>query len=148
MRKLLHVVLFAAVLAAPAFVALRSREACAAVAYESPYTFEQTFGTALRLVRVDLGCKITEKDAENGYLLFDYTSTESGKQVHHGSVEVVRGRQGAHVSVQLSALPRYHEQMIIDALARKLVVEHGEPPSRDKAPPPVDADGGAGDASS
>jgi hypothetical protein len=149
MRKLLHVVLFAAALTGPAVVVLRSPEACANVAYESPYTFEQTFGTALRLVRVDLGCKITEKDAENGYLLFDYTSTESGKQVHHGSVEVVRGRQGAHVSVQLTSLPRYHEQMIIDALGRKLVVEHGEPPVRDKTPlPPIDVDGGAGDASS
>jgi hypothetical protein len=148
MRKLRHVVLLAAMLAAPAYVALRSPEACANVAYESPYTFEQTFGSALRLVRVDLGCKITEKDAENGYLLFDYTSSESGKQVYHGSVEVVRNRQGAHVSVQLSALPRYHEQMIIDALARKLGVEHGDPPARDKAPPSTDADGGAGDASS
>ncbi len=143
MRRLVHVVLIAAALATPAFVALHSEEACASVAYESPYTFEQTFGTALRLVRVDLGCKITEKDADNGYLLFDYTSTESGKQVHHGSVEVVRGRPGAHVSVQLPSLPRYHEQMIIDALARKLVSDHGDPPARDKpvAPPP---DGDAG----
>ncbi len=146
MRKLRHVVLLAATLAAPAFVALRSPEACASVAYESPYTLEQTFGTALRLVRIDLGCKITEKDAENGYLLFDYTSSESGKQVHHGSIEVVRGRGGAHVSVQLSSLPRYHEQMIIDALARKLVVEHGDPPPHDKAPPPPVDDAGTGDA--
>jgi hypothetical protein len=149
MRRLVQVVLLAVALAAPAFVALRSEEACASVAYESPYTFEQTFGTALRLVRVDLGCKITEKDGDNGYLLFDYTSTESGKQVHHGSVEVVRGRLGAHVSVQLPSLPRYHEQMIVDALARKLASDHGDPPSREKpAPAPADGDAGAaGDAS-
>jgi len=146
MRRLAHVLLLAAALGAPAFFTLRTREACASIAYESPYGFEQTFGTALRLVRVDLGCKITEKDADNGYLLFDYTSTESGKQVHHGSVEVVRGRRGTHVSVQLPSLPHYHEQMIVDALARKLVVEHGDPPPRDKpTPPPLDAD--AGDAS-
>jgi hypothetical protein len=150
MRRLVHVLLLATALTAPAFVALHSQEAYASVAYESPYTFEQTFGTALRLVRVDLGCKITEKDADNGYLLFDYTSTESGKQVHHGSVEVVRLRQGARVSVQLPSLPRYHEQMVVDALARKLVAEHGEPPAHDKAPSPpsdTDADGGTGDAS-
>lgn len=146
MRRLVHVVFLAVALAAPVFVALRSDEACASVAYESPYTFEQTFGTALRLVRVNLGCKITEKDAENGYLLFDYTSTESGKQVHHGSVEVVRGRLGAHVSVQLPSLPRYHEQMIVDALARKLASNHGEPPPRDR-PVPAPVDGDAGDAS-
>jgi hypothetical protein len=147
MRRIVHALLLVAALGAPAFVAFQSREACASVAYESPYTFEQTFGTALRLVRVDLGCKVTEKDSDNGYLLFDYTSTESGKQVHHGSVEVVRGRLGAHVAVQLPTLPRYHEQMIVDALARKLAAEHGEPPTH--APPapaaPVE-DGGEGDA--
>jgi hypothetical protein len=147
MRKLVHVLFLAAALTTPMFVALRSQEAYASVAYESPYTFEQTFGTAVRLVRIDLGCKITEKDSDNGYLLFDYASTESGKQVHHGSVEVVRSRQGARVSVQLSSLPRYYEQMIVDALTRKLVVEHGEPPARDKASPPADIDGGDVDAS-
>lgn len=149
MRRLVHVLLLAAALAAPAVVALHSQEASASVAYESPYSFEQTFGTALRLVRVDLGCKITEKDSDNGYLLFDYTSSESGKQVHHGSVEVVRVRQGAHVSVQLPSLPRYHEQMIVDALARKLASEHGEPPSRNKpTAPPADGDGGTSDDAS
>jgi hypothetical protein len=145
MRRLGQVLVLAAALAAPVLVALPSPEAGAASAYESRYTFEQTFGTALRLLRVDLGCKITEKDADNGYLLFDYTSGESGKQVHHGSVEVVRSPKGAHVTVQLASLPRYHEQMIVDALVRKLLAEHGEPP-REKAPAPPDADGGAADA--
>ena len=144
MRRLVHVVLLAAALAVPVLVALPSEEACASVAFESPYTFEQTFGTALRLVRVDLGCKITEKDADNGYLLFDYTSSESGKQIHHGSVELVRSKRGTHVTVQLPSLPRYHEQMIVDALARKLASDHGEPPSRDKAAPPPPSDGDAG----
>jgi hypothetical protein len=144
MRRLVRALILSAALGAPAYVALRSPEAGASVAYESRYSFEQTFGTALRLIRVDLGCKITEKDMDNGYLLFDYTSTESGKQVHRGSVEVVRGQKGAHVSVQLPSLPRYHEQMIVDALARKLMAEHGDPPARDKAPPtPPETDAGA-----
>jgi hypothetical protein len=148
MRRFVQVLAMAAALAAPAVVALQGGDAQASVAYESRYTFEQTFGSALRLLRVDLGCKITEKDVDNGYLLFDYTSSESGKQVHHGSVEVVRARQGTHVSVQLTSLPRYHEQMIIDALAKKLAAEHGDPPAHEKAPPPPppDADGGAADA--
>jgi hypothetical protein len=146
MRKLVQIVLLAAALGAPAFVALRSNEAAASVAYESPYTFEQTFSTALRLLRVDLGCKITEKDADTGYLLFEYTSPESGKRVNKGSVEVVRTSKGAHVAVQLPALPTYHEQMIVDALGRKLTSEYGEPPPKAKAPPPpADADAGASD---
>ena len=148
MRRIARVLFLVTALAGPAFVAIESKEACASVAYESPYSFEQTFGTALRLLRVDLGCKITEKDVDGGYVLFDYTSTESGKRVHRGSIEVVRGKEGAHVSVQLPTLPRYHEQMIVDALARKLLAEHGEPPSREKAPPPPppDEDAGAADA--
>jgi hypothetical protein len=139
---------FAATLLASGVALFQGREASARVAYDSPYTFEQTFGTAIRLIRVDLACKVTEKDADNGYVLFDYTSSESGNKVHRGSLEVVRASQGAHVSVQLSTLPAYHEQMIVDALSRKLVAEHGDPPPHDKAappPPPADdagADGG------
>lgn len=151
MRRFVQILMLATALAAPAVAALRSPEALAAVAYESPYTFEQTFGTALRLLRVDLGCKITEKDTDSGYMLFEYTSSESGKQIHRGSIEVVRGQKGAHVSVQLSSLPRYHEQMIVDALARKLLAEHGEPPPREKEkappqPPPPETDAGSPDA--
>ncbi|MFT3769227.1 MAG: hypothetical protein QM820_27630 [Minicystis sp.] len=59
----------------------------------------------------------------------------------------MKNRQGAHVSVQLPSLPNYHEQMIVDALSRKLLAEHGEPPRSKPAPPqaPPD-DAGAGDA--
>jgi len=147
MRRLAQIVLLAA-LAAPAVIALHSEDVYASVVYVAPYTFEQTFGTALRLLRVDLGCKITEKDAENGYLLFDYTSPESGKDPRHGSIEVVRSPDGTRVSVQIPSLPQYHEQMIVDALARKLLAEHGEPPPHPRSPPP-DVDGGAaGDAGS
>lgn len=150
MRRLVQVLVLAAALTAPAVLALHIDDAYAEVAYDSPYTFEQIFGTALRLVRVDLGCKITEKDPDSGYLLFDYTSVESGKRVHHGSIEVVRGKQTTHVTVQLPTLPQYHEQMILDALTRKLVAEHGDPPPRSKqAPPPPappDDAGAAADA--
>jgi len=149
MRRLAHVVLLVA-LAAPAVVALHSEDVYASVVYVAPYTIEQTFGTALRLVRIDLGCKITEKDVDNGYLLFEYTSPESGKEPRKGSIEVVRTSQGVRVTVQLPSLPQYHEQMIVDALARKLVAEHGDPPSHAKPPPaPPDGDAGtAGDAGS
>lgn len=154
MRRLLRVLLFVASIGAPVVITLTSADVSATATQSSPYTFEQTYGTALRLLRVDLGCKITEKDQDNGYILFDYTSPESGKRVHHGSIEVVRRKQGTHVTVQLPTLPQYHEQMIVDALMKKLSTEHGEPPAREKdkekdkekspAAPPADggADGG------
>ena len=140
MQSSAKVLCLAFVLAFAALSGIPGAPAEASVAYASPYTFEQTFGTALRLIRVDLGCTITEKDVENGYLLFDYTSPESGSRIHHGSIEVVRGKLGAHVSVQLPTLPQYHEQMIVDALAKKLQREHGDPPA---APPPKAEDAGA-----
>jgi hypothetical protein len=141
MRCSAKALLLVATLAGPAWIGLGVPDVQASVAHASPYTFEQTFGSALRLIRIDLGCSITEKDVENGYLLFDYTSPESGSRVHHGSVEVVRGKPGSHVTVQLSTLPRYHEQMIVDALAKKLAAEHGAPPS---PPPPPAPPGDAG----
>jgi hypothetical protein len=139
MRRFASAVVLAAALALPAAMMLPAGEAAASAAYESPYTVEQTYGTALRLVRVDLGCIITEKDPANGYLLFEYTSPESGNRVHRGSLEIVRGHAGTHVSVQLSTLPRYHEQMILDALTRKLTAEYGSPPPKPAPKPPLDA---------
>jgi hypothetical protein len=142
-RALHRIVLALALATAPIVLALGAGDAGAAVPLESPYTYEQTFGTAVRLLHVDLGLKITEKDVDGGFVLFDYTSPESGKRVTKGSLELVRSRAGVHVSVQLPAMPSYHEQMIVDALARKLLAEHGEPPKpKAPAPPPADADAG------
>ncbi|WP_437761273.1 hypothetical protein WMF27_05660 [Sorangium sp. So ce281] len=143
MRRFPSIALAALVaLAVPVASGLGERHASASVAYESPYTFEQTFGTALRLVRVDLGFKLVEKDVSNGYLLFEYRSPESGGRVTQGAIEVVDGRAGVHVAVQLPAMPQYHEQVLLDGLVKKLTAEHGDPPK--KAPagggaPPPDA---------
>jgi hypothetical protein len=123
---------------APALVALAisllvtlgySRSSTANVAYTSPYTYEQTFGTALRLVRVELGLKVVEKDESAGYLLFEYKSPESGKQTSTGSMQFVRNKGRTQVSVQLPSMPSYHEQMVVDALAKKLASDHGAPVS-------------------
>jgi hypothetical protein len=133
----------AAVALVPALTTLAPREAVASVSYDSPYTYEQTFGTALRLVRVDMGFKVTEKDADAGYLLFEYTSPEAGKP-SSGSIELVRNNDGVHVTVQLPSMPSYHEQVLLDHLVKKLQAEHGDPPHHEKpAPPPSDADAGA-----
>jgi len=144
MRLAVRALIVAAVFAMGPLVVFSAEEAAASAAYDSPYTYEQTFGTALRLVRVDLGCVITEKDLDNGYLLFEYKSPESGNRVYRGSIEIIKRSRGAHVTVQLPALPQYHEQMIADSLVKKLATEHGEPPS--PAPQPAPApDGGSDD---
>ena len=124
-------------------LALTTRDAAASVAWDSPYTLDQTFGSAVRLVRVDLGFKITEKDADGGYVMFEYTSPESGKKVSSGSIECVKTKSGVHVAVQLPAMPQYHEQMILDALMKKLIAEHGAAPAKPK-PAPVPSPDDAG----
>jgi hypothetical protein len=141
MRGLVHLGLVLLALSGPALVTLSAEVAEAATAYESPYTFDQTWSSVIRLVRVELGLKITEKDPEHGYLLFEYTSPESGKRVHAGSIEVVRaGKDAVRVAVQLPTLPSYHERMIVDALAKKLLTEYGAPPRRPEPPPPPESD--------
>lgn len=104
----------------------RAPDAEASVAYSSPYTFDQTYGTALRMLRVDMGFKILEKDKDLGYIMFEYTSPESSKPVP-GSLELVETKSGVNVGVQITAMPQYHERMMVDQLAKKLVSEYGEP---------------------
>lgn len=142
-RALRRIALALVLAALPAALWLRSSDVEAAAPYVSPYTYEQTFGTAVRLLHIDMGLKIREKDAEGGFLLFDYTSPESGKRVVRGSLELVRSKRGVHVTVQLPTMPNYHEQMVADALAKKLLAEHGEPPAARPAPPPAEPDAGA-----
>src|SRR3954454_15677086 len=116
-------------------VALPTTDASAKSAYDSAYGFDRTWNAGLRLVRVDLGLKVTEKDDANGYLLFDYKSPESGQKAVPGSMEFIKGKDGAvRVVVQIAQMPGYHEQVLVDNLQRKLRTEYGDPPK--KAPVP------------
>ncbi len=116
---------------------------------DSAYGFDRTWNSAVRLVRVDMGFKLTEKDEANGYILFEYKSAEAGSKPTHGSVEIVRPRdasEAVHVMVQLPEMPHYHEQVLIDALVKKLRAEYGDPPAKPRPSPPRkrdDADAGA-----
>jgi hypothetical protein len=115
--------------------------------YESPYGYMRTWNAAMRLVRVDNGWKVTEKDETNGYLLFEYSSAEGGKTTA-GSIELVRGHDpddAVRVLVHLPQMPHYHEQVVLDALVSKMRREYGDPPEHRPAPPPPreTPDGGA-----
>jgi hypothetical protein len=125
-----------------AIVAL-SPDADAKSSYDSAYGFEKTWNAGLRLVRVDLNLKVTEKDDANGYLLFDYKSPESGNKAVPGSMEFIKSDGDGHVRVvvQIPQMPGYHEQVLVDTLARKLRNEYGDPPR--KPPPPAPKDAGA-----
>jgi hypothetical protein len=123
----------------------RGSEALAKASYASPYSYERTWDAAVRLVRVDNGWKIDEKDDATGYILFQYKSPESSKPTS-GSIELVRGRDAdAPVSVLavLPQMPHYHEQLLIDALASKMRREYGDPPLPRRPAPVVEPDAGA-----
>jgi hypothetical protein len=114
-------------------VVLSGPEATAKTSYDSAYGFERTWNAGLRLIRVDMNLKVTEKDDANGYLLFEYRSTESGKKVSNGSLELIKSKDPdapVRVVVQLPEMPRYHEQMIVDELVKKMRREYGDPPAR------------------
>ena len=109
-------------------VLLASTSASAKATHESPYTFEQTFGTTLRLLKVDLELEVTESNSDWGYLLFVYVNNESGDRKNRASFTFVRDGDMVQVALQIPEMPSYHEQMVMERLERKLVEEHGDPP--------------------
>jgi hypothetical protein len=92
------------------------------------YGFTRVWNTAVRLVRIDFGSAITEKDKDSGYFLFEFTD---GAKQHAGSLELIRlqdgGVESVRVIVQIAALPAYVEQNLLDRLTRKLSAEYGPP---------------------
>jgi hypothetical protein len=126
-------------------IALTAGHASAKSTYSSPYGYDRTWNAALRLVRVDQGWKVTEKDDQNGYLLFEYESPTDKKKSYAGTLELVRGKDedsGVSVLVQLPAMPQYHEQVLLDKLAQKMRREYGDAPVHAR-PTPTAPDGGA-----
>lgn len=140
MRRAIFVILIAFSLSMVAFALTRPDDAEASVVSVTPYSFGQTYGTSLRLLRVDLEYKILERDKDNGYILFEYTSPESGKRTVNGSIELVETKDGVHIAIQIPEMPQYHEQAILDQLKRKLSAEHGAPPKKKEEPKDPESD--------
>lgn len=99
---------------------------------EFRHSYEQVWGAAIRLIRVDQDYPIKDRDQEIGYFLFDYR--DDGR-TYPGSVELVRiedqGGGPIRAVIQIPAMPSYIERMLLDKLKRKLMDEYGEP-----LPPP------------
>jgi hypothetical protein len=119
---------------------------------ESPYGYDRTWNAAVRMILVDNNWKVTDKDHDDGYLLFDYVSPENSnakKKTSQGTFEFVRGRDGdapVSVLVQLPEMPKYQEQMLLDQLSTKMRHEYGDPPvhkKRQPVDPPDAGDAGA-----
>jgi hypothetical protein len=100
------------------------------------HTYDQVWGAAIRLIRVDQGYAIKDRDESVGYFLFDY---KDDGRVYPGSVELMRiadqGGGPIRVVIQIPAMPSYIERMLLDKLEKKLIHEYGQP-----APPPKKPD--------
>jgi hypothetical protein len=137
-----------------AAIVFTGQPADARTSYDSAYGFDRTWNAAIRLVRVDMGLKVLEKDDTTGYLMFEYKSPGTGGKPSSGSMEFVRSREPdspVRVVVQLPQMPSFHEQVMLDSLVRKMRTEYGEPPEKPhQAPvqPPPDGGADGGDPSS
>jgi hypothetical protein len=97
------------------------------------YRPDLAWTAAIRLLRVDLGFEIVERDPDARFVIFRYVD---GNQSHPGTLEIAErpledGRTAVRVIVSVPALPSYVELNLIDRLERKLVEEIGVAP-----PPP------------
>ena len=100
------------------------------------YQLSRVWTAAVRLIRVDVGCAVTEKDRHDGYLLFDYPLNGT---LHSGSLEVFEvfsgGRRDVKVILQIQGMPSYVEMMLLDKLEKKLKADFGAP--KEQHPEPV-----------
>ena len=89
------------------------------------YNKMRVWSAAVRLLRVDYRCQITDQDREAGYILFEYPSR--GK-LYAGSVELMEeDAQRTGIAFSIPKQPSYIESMMLDKLKRKLVDDYGEP---------------------
>jgi hypothetical protein len=99
------------------------------------HSYDQVWGAAIRLIRVDQGFPIKDRDEGVGYFLFDYR--DDGR-TYPGSVELLRirdeGAGSVRVVIQIPAMPSYIERMLLDKLERKLIEEYGEPAPAPREP--------------
>src|SRR4051812_50088583 len=112
MRRLLASLLFVSALGTS--VLARSEKTRA-------YTREQVWPTAVRFLVVDEHVKITEKDPDAGYVLFELR--DEGKP-YRGSLEVITvirdGRTEVRFVMQIADRPSWLEIAMLTRLERKL----------------------------
>ena len=101
------------------------------------YQREQAWPAAVRFLRVDAKLKLIEKDADAGYVLFEY---REDNKTFRGSLEVIDvvkdGRKLVRFVIQIEDRPAWVEIEMLTKLERKLRAELGSPaPTPTPAPP-------------
>jgi hypothetical protein len=100
------------------------------------YQREPAWAASVRFLRVDAKLKLVEKDAEAGYVLFEYVEE---KKTFRGSLEVIdvvkSGRKAVRFVLTIEDRPSWVEVELLTKLERKLRAELGSP-SPEPSPPP------------
>ena len=101
-----------------------------------PYAVGEAYSTAVRFVRVDRGCKVTDKDADAAFVAFE--CLDEGR-VKRGSLELFRvgapgPREVVRAQVTLGDDTHGMELRWLELFERKLRDERGNPPPVTSAP--------------
>jgi len=128
-----------------AIVTLLAAPALAKSSKDVPYSVAESFSSALRFVRIDRGCKVTDKDPDAAFITWECKDED---KTLRGSLEIFRAteRQNGHETVRLQVTlgdePHYTELRFLELLERKLRDERGTPPSVAPPAPKKPLDGG------
>jgi hypothetical protein len=111
------------------------------------YPMEFVWPTAMRYLRVDRGYAIVDRDADAGFILFDFPIGPEDR-TGRGSVEIfatkdASGRAAASVQITTDGGPVHLPHALLDGLAEKLRRERGQPAAPPRAEPPPDGGPGA-----
>jgi len=126
--------------AAAALVALTASQASADSVKVVNYSYSVVWSAAIRLIRVDAGYEVRDRDKDSGYILFVFPGSGSVKRCA-GSLELVRlaegdGARGVRLQLSIAHQPSYIELQLLDKLEQKLEREQGRPPPpKHKRPP-------------
>jgi hypothetical protein len=103
------------------------------------YPRAEAWATSVRFIRVDAHLKVTEKDADAGYVLFELH--EDGK-TFRGALELADvtsdGRHAVRFVLSIEDRPSWLELQMMDKLVGKLRAELGEPEPAPTPEPPKD----------
>ena len=101
------------------------------------YQRDPAWQAAVRFLRVDAKLKVIEKDADAGYVIFEFTEE---KKTFRGSLEVIDivkdNRKLTRFVVTIEDRPSWVETELLRKLERKLRAELGTPAPAPSAPPP------------
>lgn len=119
------------------------------------YPREPAWAAAVRFIRVNAGLKVIEKDAEAGYVIFEF---KEENKTFRGSLELIEttksDRKLLRFVITIEDRPAWVEEELLTKLERKLRAELGtpsptpsprenekSPPKKDEKPAPPKDDG-------